>query len=595
MFAAFERLGVPYTALYAPALAVELGECAPGLVLQRCVSQWRGLSLARAFQAAGSVVFNRPEVIETCGDKLATSAALVRESVPTPRTSVAMSRESALAEADRLGYPVVIKPLMGSWGRLVARLDSRAAAEALLEYKEVLGGPEHKVHYLQEYVDKPGRDIRAFVIGDRVVAAMRRVAQGQEFRSNVHRGGRTEPVGRRRHTRGRPGRVPSGSPRHRSQPHHGVPQLDHHDGRRHPGSDRQVRGVTAGAGGVTAATVGLSILGASGYAGGEFLRLALGHPRLRVDQVTSRAHAGQPVHLLHPNLRGVTDLRFTDPADLRPNDVLVAALPHGALARRMEEVSPLASCLVDLSEDFRLTRPESYEAQHEGPHPRPDLLGTFVYANPELNREQLRGATRLAGAGCIATAAVLALHPVVGLLDTARDVIVDAKIGSSAAGSAASSATHHPERSGAVRTYAPTRHRHQAEITEVLPGAPTIHVTATAIERVRGVLVAAHTFVREGVAEPDVLAAFRRAYDSEPFVRLVRARRGIHRVPDPKILDGSNYCDVGFALDECSRRLVVMAALDNLVKGTAGHALQSLNLALGFPEAAGLGFTGLHP
>jgi [lysine-biosynthesis-protein LysW]--L-2-aminoadipate ligase len=176
LFGAFERLGVPYTPVYASALAVELGAPSPALVLQRCVSQWRGLSLARAFQAAGSTVFNRPEVIETCGDKLATSAALVRAGVPTPRTSVAVDRQAALDEADRLGYPVVIKPLVGSWGRLVARLESRAAAEALLEYKEVLGGPEHKVHYLQEYVDKPGRDIRAFVVGDAVVAAIYRTS-----------------------------------------------------------------------------------------------------------------------------------------------------------------------------------------------------------------------------------------------------------------------------------------------------------------------------------------------------------------------------------------------------------------------------------
>lgn len=187
LFDAFERVGVPCTPLYAATIAIELGAAAPAVVLQRCVSQWRGLSLARAYQAAGSVVLNRPEVIEVCGDKLATSAALVRHGVPTPRTSVAVDRDAALAEAERLGYPVVIKPLVGSWGRLVARLGSRAAAEALLEYKEVLGGPEHKVHYLQEYIDKPGRDIRAFVIGDEVVAAIYRTSD--DWITNTARGG----------------------------------------------------------------------------------------------------------------------------------------------------------------------------------------------------------------------------------------------------------------------------------------------------------------------------------------------------------------------------------------------------------------------
>lgn len=187
LFDAFERVGVPCTPLYAATIAIELGAAAPAVVLQRCVSQWRGLSLARAYQAAGSVVLNRPEVMEVCGDKLATSAALVRHGVPTPRTSVAVDRDAALAEAERLGYPVVIKPLVGSWGRLVARLGSRAAAEALLEYKEVLGGPEHKVHYLQEYIDKPGRDIRAFVIGDEVVAAIYRTSD--DWITNTARGG----------------------------------------------------------------------------------------------------------------------------------------------------------------------------------------------------------------------------------------------------------------------------------------------------------------------------------------------------------------------------------------------------------------------
>jgi len=339
----------------------------------------------------------------------------------------------------------------------------------------------------------------------------------------------------------------------------------------------------------------VAILGGSGYAGGEFLRLSLGHPDLEVTQVTSREHAGHPVHLVHPNLRGVTDLRFSRPDDLAPADVLVAGLPHGALARSFDAVAPLAGVLVDLSEDFRLSGPAAYAAFHSEPHPRPELLGSFVYANPELHRARLPGATRIAGAGCIATATVLALHPVVELLDGEHPVIVDAKIGSSAGGSAASAASHHPERSGALRTYAPTGHRHQAEVSEQLPGLPPLHMTATAVERVRGVLATAHAFVRPGVGEADVLAAFRAAYDAEPFVRLVRSRRGIHRVPDPKILDGSNYCDVGFALDEATGRLVILAALDNLVKGTAGHALQSLNLALGLPEGQGLGFTGLHP
>lgn len=341
--------------------------------------------------------------------------------------------------------------------------------------------------------------------------------------------------------------------------------------------------------------VRVAIVGASGYAGGEFLRLALGNPALQVVQVTSERHAGSPVEYVHPNLRDATGLRFTALADLEPTDVIVCGLPHGVFAGMFEQLAALAPVLVDLSSDFRLRDAERYQRHYGRAHQRPDLLGTFAYANPELYGAELGGATRLSGAGCIATATLLALAPLVrGGVLARSEVIVEAKIGSSAAGSQPSRAGHHPERAGAVRTYAPTRHRHVAELEEHLPGLQ-VHMTATAIERVRGILVTAHCFVPDGTSERDVSAALRETYESAPFVRLVTARRGVHRVPDPKVLDGTNFCDIGFELDPDSGRLVMMSAIDNLVKGTAGHAMQALNLALGVDERAGLGFLGLHP
>jgi LysW-gamma-L-alpha-aminoadipyl-6-phosphate/LysW-L-glutamyl-5-phosphate reductase len=340
----------------------------------------------------------------------------------------------------------------------------------------------------------------------------------------------------------------------------------------------------------------VAIVGASGYAGGEFLRLALGHPHLEVVQVTSERNAGLAVPLVHPNLRSVTRLRFSPLAELADADLVVAGLPHGMLVERIDELLARAPRLIDLSADFRLRESAAYERWYGGPHARPELLPSFVYALPERYRDELRGASRLAGAGCIATAATLALLPLVraGLL-ARRDVIVEAKIGSSAAGNEPTLSGHHPERAGVVRTYQATRHRHTAEIEASLGGGVQVHLTATAIERVRGILVTAHGWVSDGTSERDVQEALRAAYDEEPFVRVVAARRGIHRVPDPKILDGSNWCDVGFELDRDTGRVVMMAAIDNLVKGTAGHALQSLNVAMGWDERTGLGFTGLHP
>lgn len=190
LLAAFERLGVEVERTFAPQLQLELGDPAfdaPAVVLQRCVSQERGLAVARTLSAAGSLVINRPEVIAVCGDKLATNAALTRAGVPTPRTAVAFTAEAALELCERFGYPLVFKPLVGSWGRLVAKVTDRHAAEALLEHQEVLGGPSHKVHYLQEYVAKPGRDIRAFVVGDEVIAAIYRTSE--HWITNTARGG----------------------------------------------------------------------------------------------------------------------------------------------------------------------------------------------------------------------------------------------------------------------------------------------------------------------------------------------------------------------------------------------------------------------
>lgn len=178
LFDAFERSDLPFEKLYAPDLSCEFSEMERfgrfDVVLERSLSQTRGIALARLFEAAGATVVNRPAVIETCGDKLATNAALARNGVPTPRSGVAFTRESALELCERFGYPVVMKPVVGSWGRMVSRLADRDAVEAVLEHKEVLGGPAHKVHYVQEFVRKPGRDIRAFVVGDRVVGAIYR-------------------------------------------------------------------------------------------------------------------------------------------------------------------------------------------------------------------------------------------------------------------------------------------------------------------------------------------------------------------------------------------------------------------------------------
>ncbi len=336
-----------------------------------------------------------------------------------------------------------------------------------------------------------------------------------------------------------------------------------------------------------------SIVGGTGYTGGELLRLLLGHPEAEVAQVTSRSEAGQPVHRHHPNLRGCFDLCYSPPIELQPADVLFLCMPHGEAAGDIGRYLDLAPLVVDLSADFRLRDAAAYERWYGSPHPAPDRLASAVYGLPELSRSRLPGARLVSGVGCNATAMILALLPLAraGLIES---VVCDLKVGSSEAGATASPASHHPERSRAVRTYSAAGHRHSAEVLQAF-GEIDLDVTVTAIELVRGVLCSAHVRPTQRLDDRDLWRLYREAYADEPFVRIVRDRTGLHRFPDPSILAGSNFADVGFAVDERSGRILALGAIDNLVKGAAGSAVQSMNLALGLDERAGLTFPGLHP
>lgn len=343
-----------------------------------------------------------------------------------------------------------------------------------------------------------------------------------------------------------------------------------------------------------------AIVGASGYTGGELLRLLLGHPQFTVRQATSERLDGQYVHFTHPNLRRRTGLKFVRSDTLERVDVLFLCLPHGSAMTRIDEFAEKAERIVDLSADFRLRRPDDYVRWYGSAHASPAWLERFVYGLPELHRADLAGARYASGVGCNATATTLAVWPLVagGLMDLSRGVVCEVKVGSSEGGAAASDATHHPERAGVMRSFAPTGHRHTAEVLQALStrdARTDVHLSATAVDNVRGVLATAHLFVRPGVTERDIWKAYRDTYGREPFVRLVKERAGLYRYPEPKILAGSNYADVGFELDVTTGRVVALCAIDNLMKGAAGTALQCANLMMGWGETLGLEFPGLHP
>jgi N-acetyl-gamma-glutamyl-phosphate/LysW-gamma-L-alpha-aminoadipyl-6-phosphate reductase len=346
----------------------------------------------------------------------------------------------------------------------------------------------------------------------------------------------------------------------------------------------------------------VAIVGGSGYTGGELARLLLFHPNVELTQVASSSHAGQYLHSMHPNLRKISSLRMCHPDDLLPCDVVMLCLPHGVSTGVIERYRQLAPRVVDLSADFRLHSPELYQQWYGAEHAAPHLLHESVYGLPELHRAELTDASLVSGTGCMATAAILGLVPLyhAGLVDTSMPLIVDAKVGSSAAGAMPSLGSHHPERSGAVRSFQPTGHRHTAELIQELGGGggnlqQRIAFSATSVELVRGILVTAQVFLRERVDERTLWRAYREVYQREPFMRIVKERNGVYRYPEPKILAGSNYCDVGFELDVENQRVVALSALDNLMKGAAGNAVQALNCMFGWDETLGLTFPGLHP
>jgi N-acetyl-gamma-glutamyl-phosphate/LysW-gamma-L-alpha-aminoadipyl-6-phosphate reductase len=343
----------------------------------------------------------------------------------------------------------------------------------------------------------------------------------------------------------------------------------------------------------------VGIVGGSGYTGGELLRLLLGHPQVEVVQATSESHIGKFVYQLHPHLRGRTALRFIARDSLEACDVLFLALPHGEAQNHIARYASLAECIIDLSADFRLRDAGQYAAYYGHDHAAPEWCSRFVYGLPELHRDSLRTAQYASGVGCNATATTLAVWAVVkaGLLRPDQPIIADVKVGSSEAGSTPTESSHHPARSGVVRPFQLTGHRHEAEVRQALAecGDFDARLSVTSVEMVRGVSAAVHVTLPRDLPERDLWSAYRTAWANEPFVRIVHDKTGIHRHPEPRLLAGTNYADVGWEYDPTTGRAVLLCAIDNLGKGAAGSAVQCMNLMCGFDETTALTFGGIYP
>ena len=335
----------------------------------------------------------------------------------------------------------------------------------------------------------------------------------------------------------------------------------------------------------------VGIFGGSGYGGSELLRILLFHPEVELVFVTANEQAGKPIGDVHRNLHGLTQLSFVNaPEDLTDVDCVFFALPHG---QAMEIIPRLPTSVkaIDLSGDFRLRDRSVFEKHYKQPHTAMAAQAEFVYGLTETNREAIKQARLIANPGCFATATLLGLAPLVAHNLIAGRVIVDAKTGSSGSGAKAAANTHHPQRMNSFYAYKPFTHQHVPEIEQELE-----HVGDWTSELVfmthslpvaRGIFASIYAEAKSEITESDLRQVFADYYQNSFFVRLVNGS------PDINWVKTTNFCDIGFAAR--GKQIVVFSAIDNLVKGAAGQAVQNMNLMFGLDEKNGLTFAGTNP
>lgn len=335
----------------------------------------------------------------------------------------------------------------------------------------------------------------------------------------------------------------------------------------------------------------IAVIGASGYTGVELLRLLSQHPETELVCVTSRQYAGQSVSEVFPSLQGSLDLFFEnhDPAGLADRaDLVFTAVPHQAAMGMIPDLLDAGCRVVDLSADFRLGDVSTYEKWYQE-HTAPELLGEAVYGLPELFREQIPSARLLANPGCYPTSVALALAPLLenSLIDLST-IIVDGKSGTSGAGRAAKVDTLYCEVNEGFKAYSLPRHRHTPEIEQTLgwlAGADvTISFTPHLLPVSRGILSTCYANLSDPLSLEELHDIYLERYASEAFVRVLPKGE----LPNISQVRGSNYCDIGLAVDDRTGRVIAIAAIDNLVKGAAGQAIQNMNLMLSLPENSGL-------
>jgi N-acetyl-gamma-glutamyl-phosphate reductase len=338
----------------------------------------------------------------------------------------------------------------------------------------------------------------------------------------------------------------------------------------------------------------VAIFGGSGYGGSELLRILLFHPQVEIVFVTANEQAGKPVGEVHRNLQGLTDLSFIvapeNPAVMTDLDCVFLALPHG---QAMDVVPRLPENVkaIDLSGDFRLRDQEVFEQHYGRPHTAMQSQSGFVYGLTETNREAIKTARLIANPGCFATATLLGLAPLVANEMINGRVIVDAKTGSSGSGAKAAANTHHPQRMNSFYAYKPFTHQHVPEIEQELEHVGDWHseliFMTHSLPVARGIFSSIYVETKDALTEEQLRSVFADYYRESFFVRLVKGS------PDINWVKTTNFCDLGFATR--GQQVVIFSALDNLVKGAAGQAVQNMNLMFGLDEKTGLMLVGTNP
>lgn len=340
----------------------------------------------------------------------------------------------------------------------------------------------------------------------------------------------------------------------------------------------------------------VGILGGSGYGGSELLRFLLFHSEVDIKLVTANEHAGKRVDAVHPNLVKLTDLTFAstqDTHDFSQLDCLFLALPHGQAMEIVPQI-PAAVKIIDLSGDFRLRDAETFKEAYEREHTAMEAQRQFVYGLTEVSRNQIREASRIANPGCFATALELGLYPFVASGLATGKIIADMKTGSSGSGAKAAAGTHHPKRANSFYAYKILEHQHQPEVEQLLTSVNekwmedcSLIMQTHSLPTVRGIFASIYFTTRVSLTRDEVGGILRDFYGNEFFIRLVEGS------PDINWVKNTNFVDIGWAAS--GDTVVVFVALDNLVKGAAGQAIQNMNLMFAVEERTSLVIAGTNP